>query len=512
LWRCMTEPEVLSPGQALGRYELLSQVARGGMGQVWVARLKGARGFQKLVAIKTLLPELRNDPRIEQMLLEEARIASLIQHQNVVQTTELGENRGYLYLVMEWLDGESLAFVLKRAEERKALPLSIAVNLVAQACRGLHAAHELTNDLGVHLGVVHRDVSPHNILVTHGGVAKLVDFGIAKAMNQDSSFTENGEIKGKYAYMAPEQILGGDVDRRADIFSLGITLYLATTGKHPFKVGDKANVIRAITNDTPAESPAAHVPGYPEELAQVLLKALAKEPEDRFATTEAMRVALEGAVPEAFTVGFEQVVNDYLNEIMGDRAAARREALRRFQLAADERAVLAVASGALPPHGSQSGGSLRAIMVDNVPVEIQPANSRALSQAPTAPGVRPRRRAPWGIAAVGVSLALAAIGFRATRPGAVRATAAPAVAVELPVPQVDPPVRAHPEATGTTPAGATAAPPAVVAAPAASSAAVAVPAPAEAPLTGAPKPASAHPAKKPRKASAGDLMAPEYAK
>jgi serine/threonine protein kinase len=163
----MLEAEVLSPGQVLGRYELLAQVARGGMGQVWVARLRGARGFQKLVAIKTLLPELRHDARIEQMLLEEARIASLIQHSNVVQTTELGEHRGYLYLVMEWIDGESLGFVLKRSEERGPIPLPVAVQLVAQACRGLHAAHELTSDLGVHLGVVHRDVSPHNILVTH---------------------------------------------------------------------------------------------------------------------------------------------------------------------------------------------------------------------------------------------------------------------------------------------------------------------------------------------------------
>src|SRR5688500_14006424 len=134
----MTEIQPLAPGQQLGRYELLAQVARGGMGQVWAARLKGARGFQKLVAIKTLLPEFGNDARIEQMLLEEARIASLIQHQNVVQTTELGEHHGLLYLVMEWLDGESLAFVLKRAEERMAIPLPVAVNLVAQACRGLH--------------------------------------------------------------------------------------------------------------------------------------------------------------------------------------------------------------------------------------------------------------------------------------------------------------------------------------------------------------------------------------
>jgi len=497
----MAEAEALSPGQALGRYELLAQVARGGMGQVWVARLKGARGFQKVVAIKTLLPELRDDARIEQMLLEEARIASLIQHPNVVQTTELGEHRGYLYLVMEWLDGESLSFVLKRAEERGTVPLPIAVNLVAQACRGLHAAHELSSDLGVHLGVVHRDVSPHNILITHGGVVKLVDFGIAKAMNQESSFTENGEIKGKYSYMAPEQVLGGDVDRRADVFSLGITLYLTTVGRHPFKVGDKANMIRAITSDTPATRPSVHAPDYPPELEEVLMKALAKAPEERYATAEALRVALESAVPDAFALDFETEVKHYLSHVMGDRATARREALRRFQLAADERSLLAAGAGAgaQPQYSSQSGGSLRAIMVDNEPVEIRPLAER-LSQAPTAPGLRPRRRVPWAFAAIGVSLALVALGLATRRPRTAPATAAPALATELaptPIPTVAPP---------PLPAASAVQAPAVVAS--------ASPASSQAPPVGTPH---AHaPGRTPRKArraaAAGDLMAPEYAK
>jgi eukaryotic-like serine/threonine-protein kinase len=516
----MKKVEELTPGQSLGRYELLAQVARGGMGQVWAARLKGARGFQKLVAIKTLLPELGNDSRIEQMLLEEARIASLIQHPNVVQTTELGEHHGYLYLVMEWLDGESLAFVLKRAEERGEIPLPVAVNLVAQACRGLHAAHELTNDLGAHLGVVHRDVSPHNVLVTHSGVVKLVDFGIAKAMNQDSSFTENGEVKGKYAYMAPEQVLGEEVDRRADVFSIGITLYLMTTGRHPFKTGDKANMIRVLTSDAPAVRPSVHVPGYPPALEAVLMKALEKMPEQRYESAQAMRLALESAVPGAFVPRFEAQVRDYLAKVMGDRAAARREALRRFQLAADERALVDVQVGVLPPMGSQSAGSLRAIMVDNEAglASVAPPPLAPQSQAPTAPGVRPRSKHRFAFVVAAVGLAAAALAaFKVTRPGApFGAAASPAPMVTLAAPPAAPPATAL--------AGPVAAAPTALA-PSAASSAAPVASASSAPGAGSAAHLDASPSatvapspprtnargKKARKASSNDLIAPDYA-
>jgi serine/threonine-protein kinase len=526
----MAEPEVLSPGQVLGRYELLAQVARGGMGQVWVARLRGARGFHKLVAIKTLLPELRNDQRIEQMLLEEARIASLIQHSNVVQTTELGEHRGYLYLVMEWIDGESLGFVLKRAEERGPIPLPVSVNLVAQACRGLHAAHELTSDLGVHLGVVHRDVSPHNVLVTHTGVVKLVDFGIAKAMNQDCSFTENGEIKGKYSYMAPEQVLGEDVDRRADVFSLGITLYLMTTGHHPFKAGEKPNLIRAITNDEPAPLPSSFAPGYPRTLEAVVMKALAKDPAERHASAESLRIALEGAVPEAFAPRIEAHVKEYLTKVMGDRAAARREALRRFQLAADER-LAAEDPSMIPQLSSQSDGSLRAIMVDAAPVAISGATAgesqAALvvprpSEVPTRPGLRPRTRTRVVTAVGALALGVAAFaGLRLSRHGELRATsAAPPAAADLlaheaaPTPAVNEGAPSAP-ASSASGAAATAAPngndPAL---PSAGPSASAVPSSSDgAHARGAHEgPTPPHAGKKPRKSVSLDLLAPEYAK
>ncbi|HYQ14168.1 MAG TPA: serine/threonine-protein kinase, partial [Polyangiaceae bacterium] len=193
------------------------------MGQVWLGRLQGARGFNKVVAVKTLLPEEGDRARLEGMLAEEARLSSLIQHANVVRTLELGEHEGLLYLVMEWVDGEPLSFLQARAAERGGMPLSVAVALGSQVLAGLHAAHELSDDSGP-LGVVHRDVSPHNILVTYDGIAKLLDFGIAKATQQASPATDAGELKGKFTFMAPEQILGATIDRRCDVFSAGIVL------------------------------------------------------------------------------------------------------------------------------------------------------------------------------------------------------------------------------------------------------------------------------------------------
>jgi serine/threonine protein kinase len=499
----MTQLEALSPGQALGRYELLAQVARGGMGEVWAARLKGARGFQKLVAIKTLLPELRSEIRIEEMLLEEARIASLIHHPNVVQTTELGEAGKYLYLVMEWVDGESLSFLMKRAEERGWVPIPIGVNLVAQACRGLHAAHELTSDLGVHLGVVHRDVSPHNVLVTHSGVVKLVDFGIAKATNEQGSLTANGELKGKYSFMAPEQALSNDVDRRADVFALGITLYMLVTGRHPFKTSNKQSVLGAITSQDPATPPRKFVSACSPALEAVVLKALEKDPDKRFQSTEAMRVALENAVPEAFAPRFEAQVREYLNKTMGDRALARREALRRFQLSADERMLANIDTGAQLQVPSQSAGSLRAIVVEGSQpgsVTAEPQVQRS-SDVPTEMGQRRRgRRLAVTLAATAGLAALAAAlivrGGESSSSDPKGAAPAPAATLESPVVVPPPPVDALPKPSAAA-SVASAAPSASLARPSAT-----------APATSGPHRAK----KKANKADAADLIAPDFAK
>lgn len=403
----------------LGRYELLAPIARGGMGQVWAGRLRGARGFNKLVAIKTLLPLPDPEGRLEAMLFEEARIASLIHHANVVQTLELGEHEGELYLVMEWVDGESLDYIMHRAEARGGVPIAIAAHWMGQTLLGLHAAHELTGDQGAPLGVVHRDVSPHNVLVTYTGTAKLVDFGIAKAMNQSTTFS--GEIKGKLSYIAPEQVLCEVIDRRADIFSLGILLYLLTTGRHPFKRAGSEAILPGITSDEPPTPPSQLVNGYPPLLEELVLKALRKAPVERWETAERMYAALQRAVPEAFETGFEARVKDFLNVLVSDRAGARRESLRRAQLEADARASNDANAG-------PSLGSLRAVSVER----SQGPFPRPEAPAPFAPSRRPLRIVPWAGLGI-VLLALGAVLALGARGSDGRASAAPPTTLESPL-------------------------------------------------------------------------------
>jgi serine/threonine protein kinase len=343
-------------GQTLGRYELLVPVAKGGMAQVWAARLRGSRGFQKIFAIKTILAGTIDDTRMERMFLQEATLASQIHHPNVVTTIELGEDEGVLYLVMEWVDGESLKFIMSRAAQRGNLPLPIAVNLVGQACKGLHAAHDLRDESGAPIGVVHRDVSAQNVLVTYSGNAKLVDFGIAKATASSAGVTQAGEIKGKFAYMAPEQVTGDVVDRRTDIFGMGVILYLLTTGRHPFKGVHTAETLQNICSKRPPRSPSAIIPGYPPELEAVVLQALGKDPNDRWPTANDMLSALERAMPQSLDGSFEVQVADYMNELLGDRVRERRMQLR----VAQEQADRARPDGVSTPG---SYGSLRALTV-----------------------------------------------------------------------------------------------------------------------------------------------------
>ena len=393
-----TDPPSLYSGQSLGRYELLAPVAKGGMGQVWVARLRGARGFQKLVAIKTLLAVGEDSERLERMLFEEARIAGLIQHPNVVQTIELGEEQGTLYLAMEWVDGEPLSYLLTHCEQTNTgVPLLIAVNLVGQLLRGLQAAHDLNDASGESLGVVHRDVSPHNVLVSYSGVAKLVDFGIAKAMNQQVNSTSTGEIKGKFAYMAPEQILGNPVDRRADIFSAGIMLHLMTSGQHPFKNHRSIGVLHSITNNDPAARPSLLKPGYSRTLEAVVMRALEKDREQRWASADEMRLALQKAVPEAFAVGIDAEVEAFMTATCAERAAAKREAVRRVEQQSDTR-MAAARSLAKAGATAQSASSLRAVSVDTSVIDEQepsrPSFVPTLQPPPEPPVKTVNRRRP----------------------------------------------------------------------------------------------------------------------
>src|SRR5215472_6492123 len=276
----------LRPGFRLDRYELLCPIASVGMAQVWLARLRGKRGFEKLFAVKTIKGELTEDTRFQEMFLDEARIASGIQHPNVAQIIDLGEQDDLLYIVMEWVDGEALAKIRRLAIKRgHPLPLAIVLRLMADACAGLHAAHEL-RVRGELLGVVHRDVSPQNILVTASGTVKVIDFGVAKARNRRAGETGTGIVKGKINYMAPEQVLSQPLDRRVDIWAMGMCLHQLVVGELVWETEDEVSVLRHLMHDPIPARPRGSVP---EPIEDILSHTLARDREERFNTAAAVQ-------------------------------------------------------------------------------------------------------------------------------------------------------------------------------------------------------------------------------
>ncbi len=322
----------IGPGHVLGRYELLMPIAAGGMAMVWAARLKGTRGFQKIVAVKTMLPKLSEDDQFEKMFLDEASLASQIRHPNAVEILDLGEQDGVLFLAMEWIDGVPLNQLMKAAKHQGGVPTTAAVRIVMQACAGLHAAHELTDGKGKSLGLVHRDISPQNILVTYDGVAKVVDFGVAKATALGDGATQAGQLKGKVSYMAPEQVRGEAIDRRVDVFAMGIVLYALTTGKHPFRKESEGATLFAITAPEPVVAPRKFLPNYPQPLQDVLLKALDKDRDRRYASATELLKALDKALPPSAR-GSDEDVGAFVLGLFGEQRkqsqATLAEALER---------------------------------------------------------------------------------------------------------------------------------------------------------------------------------------
>jgi eukaryotic-like serine/threonine-protein kinase len=341
----------IQPGQTVGRYEFLVPIAQGGMAAVWAARLKGSRGFSKTVAVKMMLPTISDDPHFEQMFLDEAQIASRIRHPNVCEILDLGEQDDLLYLVMEWVDGEPLSTLRRAAAKREGFPRPIAVKIVAEAAAGLHAAHELKDEDGRLIGIVHRDISPQNILVTFDGVVKIVDFGVAKSAGRTSESTNAGQIKGKPPYMSPEQAAGKEVDRRTDVFALGIILYQLSTGKHPFRGESDMVTLQNIVSDRPIIPPRAYDKDYPKPLEAVVMRALERHPEKRFASAAELEAALDRVFPPTVPRVRREDVGNFASSLLGQRGEERRAALREAIRLADERAQYAEANPGAPSYG-----------------------------------------------------------------------------------------------------------------------------------------------------------------
>jgi serine/threonine-protein kinase len=318
----ISDPE-LPAGKSCGRYELLLPVAQGGMGTVWAARRKGDPAGA-LVAIKTMLPRYAGEPYFQRMFRIEAEIASRIGHPNVCKVMSLIEAPGWgLCMVMEWIGGSSLQTLLYACRDSgAAVPAGVAARIGAQTARGLHAAHELRDDRGARIGVVHRDVSPHNVIVSLDGTAKIIDFGVAKTVEGlEHPTTMSGQIKGKAKFLSPEQVQCDPLDHRSDIFALGIVLYLLVTGTHPFEANHDLATMRRIALGAPAATPGQIVPGCPPELSAAIMRALAKAPAARFASMDDFAEVLD-AIASAAGVGDAEVAA-FVREIGGARIAAR---------------------------------------------------------------------------------------------------------------------------------------------------------------------------------------------
>ncbi len=409
-----TPSEEPVPPARLGRYELLGQLATGGMAEIHLARLAGEAGFEKIVVVKRLLPELVASKAFVAMFLDEGKLVARLDHPNVCEVHELGREGAEYFLVMPYLDGVPVSDFVARPRENDAASriaqLRVAAGIVAQACAGLHHAHELRGADGAPLGLVHRDVSPSNLFVTTAGVVKVLDFGVAKV--RGAAETEAGTIKGKTQYMAPEQLLGESLDRRCDVFALGIVLFELATHSRLFKRSSDYLAARAILEE-PIPRADAVDPAVPPALADVIARALARGTTERYADARELSRALEAALAPHGGVAGASAIADALADWHGAELSALRT--RQRKVLDDARTILAT--------GITIGGRI--------------------SNVATTPAARPVKRSRWAVAALVVVATGAIVGIQqrmnADTPTSAAAVARPDAAANIEVPTGTPP-------------------------------------------------------------------------
>jgi eukaryotic-like serine/threonine-protein kinase len=315
----------------IGRHAVLGYLADGGMAEIFLGREPDGRA----VVIKRILPHLARQQNFVSMFIDEARIGSLIKHPNVVEIYELGQVGTDLFMVMEYLAGESVSGVLRRSEVRNTtLELALGAFVIAEACAGLHAAHDLRDESGTPLGVIHRDISPSNLFITYGGEVKVLDFGIATAHDRLSR-TATGHVKGKFSYMSPEQCLGIPLDQQSDLWSLGVVLYELTTQRRLFKRPNELLVLKAVTED-PIPRPRRELPDYPLFLEQIVMKSLNREPTRRYRSALEMREALLDAMTKlGFTGDPRSELARVMTELFPERIAEKRALLSHLRAGTD---------------------------------------------------------------------------------------------------------------------------------------------------------------------------------
>jgi serine/threonine-protein kinase len=350
-----------------GKYTLIARLAKGGMAEIFYARLEGVAGFEKPLVVKRLLPDLAEDQEFVSMFLDEARLVARLSHPNVCQVYELGEFDGQYFIAMEYLEGVPVDQVIGRmVYDSGAVDLRFVAGIFAQACEGLHCAHELADAQGHNINLVHRDVSPQNLFVTVDGVVKVIDFGIAKARTR-STQTRTGMLKGKYVYMSPEQLNNRPIDRRVDVFALGAVLFEMLTGQQAFARDTEFLMFKAINQE---ERP--HVSDLrgdiPPAIDEAITRALALRPEDRFATARELGEAVTAAVAHLGGPLGMSAIGTELRRLCGDQIESRRALItRRAAIIDSVRELSGPNAAALTPTGDASGPVLGRTVVSRGP-------------------------------------------------------------------------------------------------------------------------------------------------
>ncbi|MCC6521504.1 MAG: PhnD/SsuA/transferrin family substrate-binding protein [Polyangiaceae bacterium] len=378
----MTSAKPSRQGRA-SRIEPLTRLATGGMADIWLARELGAAGLERFVVVKRLLPHLAREPEIVAMFLSEARFVARLAHPNVVQIHDLGQDDEGYFLVMEYVAGCSVReLVLAAAAAHAKLPLPAALSILEQACRGAHAAHELCDPTGQPLGLVHRDISPHNLMIAPSGDVKLLDFGIAKA-TAASEATRTGTLKGKHGYMSPEQCSAARVDRRSDVFALGIVGWELLTGERLFKRNSDFATMNAIVSGDvrPATAVRSDLPAV---FDPVLARALALETEARWQTADALRRALEAAADACGVRPSRDALAASLTELLGARLDERERALRDAARSGAQPDPLALREVLVPSETSEGrpAESTSTVGSDDIATVVQPRARGARAETP----------------------------------------------------------------------------------------------------------------------------------
>ncbi len=351
-----------SGGQPFGDYRLLEKIAEGGMAELFLAKRTGVEGFEKVVAIKRILPELSWNPDFVSMFINEAKIAARLSHPNIVQIFDFGKIDDFYFIAMEYVPGQNLRSIQTRAAERKLpMPVDLACDIIARSCAGLDNAHRKVDEQGNPLRIVHRDVSPQNVLVSYEGEVKVVDFGIAKAVAENSRATQ-GVLKGKFAYLSPEQVSGKKLDARSDVFAIGLVFYELLVGKKLFTQTNPAEILDAILHVNPDEV-AKSVPGLTRGVRDILRRSLAADPNARFESAGAMQRALEEHLHSASDVGGTLQIANYMRLLFDDRMGDQTaEALRVSVMGKKRRGLGAIVGDLSPRWIAAIGGAVAGLV------------------------------------------------------------------------------------------------------------------------------------------------------